>query len=187
MADVVVVEDEIGMPTKQIFQAALDDFKATLTDSHRELFSGKDLNHVKLKIVGIQHHQERVKGMMNFSRIKYYLDRFAEFDSVCRDAKIAGENSAELSSFIWGPSAHILQVSQEDPAILNVVLDAYQKFGKRIPEMSPYRDLIKDQSDMIKCIAFMYQDLLQFYREILKRLNGRGEMDSRPQYRWFHR
>ncbi|KAK3315983.1 hypothetical protein B0H66DRAFT_274517 [Apodospora peruviana] len=166
--------DPFTRTTEEIFRAALDDFKLTLTEAQRDTFPGKGLSHVKCKIMSIQHHQERLKAMMNFSRIQFYLERFAEFDAVCQCTKIGGDESAELSAYIWGPSTYILQVSQEDHTVLDVVLDAYQKFGKRIPDLQVYSSMIKERANMMKCVAFMYHDLLQFYRNLVKLLTGRG-------------
>jgi len=167
--------DPFAITTEQIFRSALEDFKSSLTQTQLEDFPGKRIHHVKRKIMSIQQQQERLKAMMNFSRIQFYLERFAEFDSVCQSTKLAGEESGDISAFIWGPSTHILQVSQEDHTVLDVVLDAYQRFGKRIPEIQIYSELIKERPNMMKCIAFMYHDLLQFYQKLVALLTGRGE------------
>ncbi|KAK3349253.1 hypothetical protein B0T25DRAFT_547537 [Lasiosphaeria hispida] len=167
-----VVESFITTPDS-IIREALQDFKSALTPVQRDTFPTKRLNHVKVLIVNIQQHQERVKRMMNFSRIKLYLQAFIEFDNVCRSTKMAGEQTAELSAFIWGPLEYILQVSQEDSAVLDPVLDAYQKFGRRIPELGLYQDLINKRPSTWKCLAFMYQDLLEFYKKNIKFLTGR--------------
>jgi hypothetical protein len=100
----------LPITTEQIFLEALGDFKAVLTERQRELFPGKTSRDVKLKVLGIQKHQERLKALMNFARIRFYLERFEEFDDVCRVAKIGGDDLDEISSFIWGPSDYILQV-----------------------------------------------------------------------------
>jgi len=168
------VDAPVEMSAAEVLRAALDDFQSTLIPTHRETFPGKDLRYVKLKILRIQHHQERVKGLMNFSRISFYLDRFAEFDTLCQATDIPGVERTERSSFIWGPSAFILETAQEDANVLNIVLDAYQKFGKRIPQLGSYRDFIKDRPAMAKSIAFMYHDLLQFYKQIIKLLLSRS-------------
>lgn len=179
--DKTEVPDPLTTTTEQIFHSALEDFKSTLTQAQRDSFPGTGIMQVKRKIMSIQHHQERLKTMMNFSRIQFYLERFEEFDSVCQTTRLAGEDSGELSAFIWGPSTYILQVSQEDNTVLDIVLDAYQRFGKRIPDLQIYSDLIKEHPRMMKCIAFMYHDLLQFYRKLVKLLTGRGA-DMSPTY-----
>ncbi|KAK0644073.1 hypothetical protein B0T16DRAFT_494972 [Cercophora newfieldiana] len=165
------MEEHVETSAADVLRAALDDFQSALIQTHRDTFPGKDLRYVKLKILKIQHHQERVKGMMNFSRISFYLERFAEFDSLCKSINIPNIEPTELSSFIWGPSAFILE---EDSNVLNIVLDAYQKFGKRIPRLESYADFIKDRPAMAKSIAFMYHDLLQFYKQIIKLLLSRS-------------
>ncbi|KAK0629250.1 hypothetical protein B0T17DRAFT_633809 [Bombardia bombarda] len=170
------IADPFTHTTKLIFRRALDDFKSTLTPAQRDDFPGKRLINVQHKIMTIQHQQDRLKTLMDFSRIRFYLERFAEFDNVCRDVRdgLGDDDSAELSGFIWGPSNYILQVSQEDPGVLDIVLDAYQRFGRRIPDLQTYSDLIKSTPGMTKCIAFMYHDLLQFYKKIVRLLTGRG-------------
>ncbi|KAK0710004.1 hypothetical protein B0T26DRAFT_861233 [Lasiosphaeria miniovina] len=162
----------LGTP-EAVFQAALETFKSGLTAAQLESFPKQSLNNVKLKIRAIQQRQERLKTLMNFSRIQFYLDRFAEFDAVCQRANIAGQGTAELSAFIWGPSLFILEISEEDANVLDSVLDTYQKFGKRIPDPRAYDNLVQQRPEMMKCIAFMYEDLLRFYASVLKLLSGR--------------
>ncbi|KAK5653815.1 hypothetical protein OQA88_7973 [Cercophora sp. LCS_1] len=171
-----VVHQDDGRPNtpENVLQRSLEDFKATLTQAQRESFPEYTAKHVKVKILGIQHHQERVKAMMNFPRIQLFLERFEEFDRVCRSAKVAGNLTDEVSAFIWGPTAYILQVAQEDSGILIVVLDAYQAFGKRIPALQQHDEFIKSQPNDMMCLAHMYHDLLQFYRKMIKLLTGRG-------------
>lgn len=96
--------------TDQLIQDALGNFKSTLTENQRLQFERKKLRDVQIKILAVQNHQERVKGLMNFVRMKDHIDRFAEFDEVCRSAQIGGELATELSDYIWGPSEHILTV-----------------------------------------------------------------------------
>ncbi|KAK3361668.1 hypothetical protein B0T24DRAFT_585417 [Lasiosphaeria ovina] len=157
-----------------VFQAALETFKSGLTAAQLESFPKQSLNNVKTKIRAIQQRQERLKTLMNFSRIQFYLDRFAEFDAVCQRANIAGQGTAELSAFIWGPSLFILEISEEDANVLDSVLDTYQQFGKRIPDPRAYNNLVQERPEMMKCIAFMYEDLLRFYASVLKLLSGRS-------------
>ncbi|KAK4210761.1 hypothetical protein QBC37DRAFT_321557 [Rhypophila decipiens] len=165
--------DAFATTVEIIFRTALEDFKTTHPDQC-EIFTGKGIDHVKRKIIAIQSQQERHKTMMNFARIQSYLERFAEFDSVCKSAKIGGEASEELSEFIWGPTTYILQISQEDHTVLDFILDAYERFGQRIPAISVCSDLIREKPNMIKCIAFMYHDLLKFYQTLVRFLTGRG-------------
>ncbi|KAM7220383.1 hypothetical protein V8F06_004162 [Rhypophila decipiens] len=165
--------DAFTTSVERIFRTALEDFKTTHPDQC-EIFTGKGIDHVKRKIIAIQSQQERHKTMMNFARIQSYLERFAEFDSVCKSAKIGGEASEELSEFIWGPTTYILQISQEDHTVLDFILDAYERFGQRIPAISVCSDLIREKPNMMKCIAFMYHDLLKFYQILVRFLTGRG-------------
>jgi hypothetical protein len=109
-----ISQDDLDPSTAEaIFKTAVTDFKASLSQADRDNYSGKTIKHIKLKIMAIQQRQERSNAMMNFSRIQFYLERFAEFDDVCKHAKIGGDASSELSSLIWGPSTHILQVCLE--------------------------------------------------------------------------
>jgi hypothetical protein len=59
--------------------------------------------------------------------------------------------------------------------VLNVVLDAYHQFGQRVPRLQYYKSLISERPDMTKCVAFMYQDLLQFYEKVIGLLTGQGK------------
>lgn len=168
------VPDPFTRTVEDIFRLALDDFKAA-HPAQCEIFSSKNINHVKHKIIAIQSQQERQRSMLNFSRILSYLERFAEFDSICQSAKIGGEDSGELSEFIWGPTTYILQISQEDHNVLDFVLEAYERFGQHIPALGVYSGLIKERPNMMKCIGFMYHDLLQFSKTLVRLLTGRGK------------
>ena len=166
--------------TKRSLRNALAEFRSKLVESQRTVFAGKRYNNVKLAIVEIQRQRERNKSMMNFTRLKSYLDRISEFDSLCQNSNLDPDLSAQMSSFIWGPTEFIIQRSHEDPGILDVVLGAYQKFGTQIPKLHDHQPF-KEETEMTRCVAMMYQDLLQFHQTAVK------FMTSRSTYHCFHR
>ena len=60
------------------FQAALKDFKETLKPGQQEAFLQVTLDNMKYKILSIQREQDSHKSLINLSRIKFFLKKFAE-------------------------------------------------------------------------------------------------------------
>jgi hypothetical protein len=60
--------------------------------------------------LSIQQDQERHKTMMNFARIQFFIERFAQFDEACKALELGDPEPLELSPYIWGPPHYIIQV-----------------------------------------------------------------------------
>lgn len=97
-------------PVHGVFQEVLEDFKAGLSLTQVDEFGRTDLDSVKRKILSIQKEQERLKSMVGFSRMQFFLEKMGEFDEFCKQANIWGDASTLLSAWIWGPAFYILKV-----------------------------------------------------------------------------
>lgn len=102
--------DGVRISYQEIFQQELEDFKSKLSQRHKDEFAATKLEHVKQKVLSIQRDQERLKNMMNLSRMQLFLEKFGEFDTFCSTTKIWGEDSSEVSALLWGPPLYILKV-----------------------------------------------------------------------------
>lgn len=105
------IEPEDLEPEKtKIFRQTLKDFREELSPSRVDEFSKTTLVHVKTRIISIQSKQEAKKEMMNLSRLRSFLEQFSNFDNLCKEAKVWGDQTSRLLSWIWGPSIWILKV-----------------------------------------------------------------------------
>lgn len=93
---------------EHIFQTAIKDFDAVLSDRQREQFLLTTTARVKAQVLMIQKDQEKSKAMMNLNRLHYFIVAFEQFDESCKALCI---NIAKLPGYIWGPLRYILQVS----------------------------------------------------------------------------
>lgn len=98
-------------PESAIFRLTLIEFREELSPAQVEEFSKATVSQVKRKVMEIQSKQEASKELMNLSRLRLFLEQFSNFDSLCKEAEVWGDDAARLSSWIWGPSSWILKVS----------------------------------------------------------------------------
>lgn len=105
------IEPEDLEPEKtKIFRQTLKEFREQLSPSRVDEFSKATLVHVKTRIIGIQSKQEAKKEMVNLARLRSFLEQFSNFDNLCREANVWGDQTTGLLSWIWGPSIWILKV-----------------------------------------------------------------------------
>jgi hypothetical protein len=103
---------------EEIIKRNLEEFKSILTDQQVEQIGKTKLEHAKYEIFTIQKDQERLKSMMNLSRIRHFLDAFTPFNEACQGLGVmrAGVGEPDLSAFVWGPCRLILKVSANTKA-----------------------------------------------------------------------
>ncbi|KAK5655641.1 hypothetical protein OQA88_5572 [Cercophora sp. LCS_1] len=73
----------------------------------------------------------------------------------------------KLSAAIWGPCCCIFNLSTEFPEAVDIIFDAGQKLGQRIPDIYLPEPLIVYIPNALKVVASMYRDLLQFFKILL--------------------
>jgi len=66
--------------------------------------------------------------------------------------------------------------AKEDDKVLDVIFDKCFKLGKHVPLLQPYCAALKEAAPMKRCLAFMYEDLLEFYARILKYFSQRSKL-----------
>ncbi|KAK7418920.1 hypothetical protein QQX98_003623 [Neonectria punicea] len=156
---------------KQVFEAALAEFKARASDRQIASFTATTIQHVQVKIITIQRDQEKAKAMMNFNRFSMFLEALKQFDDVTKALDIG---IPDLSAYIWGPTKYILNTAKEDTIALDCILTSYCNFGRRLHLIAEYKDQLRQQPQTKICLAWMYQDLLRFNSSLLKLLETNG-------------
>jgi len=91
------------------FRNTLEEFKKSLTKKERDSFKSTTLEEVHNVILEIQKQQETTKNMMNFTRLKSFLEAMGQFGEVIE----VFLNTTEFVAFVWGPMKFILQVCSE--------------------------------------------------------------------------
>lgn len=66
----------------------------------------------------------------------------------------------------------------DDTKALDNILSAYHSFGNCVPTIKHYEELIKERRQVVKCLEFMYLDLLKFHKRVVKLLDGKGKRAS---------
>lgn len=61
-----------------------------------------------------------------------------------------------------------------ESATLDNILQSYRDLGSHVPTIEPYQSMVNEKPEVKKCLAYMYHDLLQFQKRILKLFSGHG-------------
>ncbi|KFA81095.1 hypothetical protein S40288_00970 [Stachybotrys chartarum IBT 40288] len=155
---------------EHIFQTAINAFEVVLSERQREQFSLTTTRRVKAQVLMIQNDQEKSKAMMNLNRLHCFIEAFEHFDESCKALCI---NIAKLPGYIWGPLRYILQIAKEDPKTLDHVLESYFDLGQRLPYIYRRDYQAEEASVVARCLAHIYEDLLNFHTDLLKLFSAR--------------
>jgi hypothetical protein len=93
---------------EEIIEQAVTSFKCDVSQGQLAAYANTTVREVKQCIINIQNDREKEKSLMDLSRLETLVERFQQFDEACQAMEMG---VPELSGFIWGPPAHILQVS----------------------------------------------------------------------------
>ncbi|KAI0914790.1 hypothetical protein F4823DRAFT_192149 [Ustulina deusta] len=145
----------------EVLKSSLTDFRELQPPDLFEKFQQTRLHDLKLKILEIQTSQERRKSMTDFSRILSFIRAFNGFAETFR-------LTSEQTACVWGPVKYVLHVVKDDIKALDEILQSYRGLGTRIPSVEPYTTLVTENPEVSIWLAFMYQDLLQFQKDLLK-------------------
>lgn len=88
----------------ELLEACLCDFRDQQPSDMFERFRTTSPNHVKQRILNTQASQDRLKNMVNWSRMASFVKNFQDF-------QIAARLTSEQAAGIWGPVQYILKVS----------------------------------------------------------------------------
>ena len=94
------------LPSKDIFQTTLSEFKNRLTQRERDKFQCATFEDVCRELARIQKEQESSKTMMDMTRIQSFLEAMNQFGQIVE----VFVNSSEMLAFVWGPLKFILKV-----------------------------------------------------------------------------
>lgn len=70
---------------------------------------------------------------------------------------------------------YIIQFSSTLPDAFNPILDAYQDIGGRMPSLHDSQHLFLSQPYLQEILVIIYQDVLDFQREVISHLKQRRE------------
>ncbi|KAK7981452.1 hypothetical protein PG988_003690 [Apiospora saccharicola] len=157
-----------------LLQGAIDGFKAELSLFEVNQFSETSSETLKRTLLTIQRDQEQRKKLRGLSRVKSFVDKIGKFDAFCIQANIWGGDSSLLSAWIWGPACYVIKVSAEDDKAHDDILNAYGAFGNCIPVLEDYHELIIARPQVVRCLAFVYLDILRFHQKAVKFLIDKG-------------
>ncbi|KAI1757159.1 hypothetical protein F4782DRAFT_537465 [Xylaria castorea] len=154
-------------------EQSLDKFRDQQPHGLFEKFQQTQLHDLKIKILEIQTSQERRKSMTDFPRIVSFIAAFEGFVETFR-------LTSEQTACIWGPVKYILHALDE-------VLQSYRGLGIRLPTIKSYATLVTERPEVSICLAYMYHDLLEFQKSLLKLFAGHDWKSTfHTNWRYYH-
>ncbi|KAK2808656.1 hypothetical protein FQN50_004520 [Emmonsiellopsis sp. PD_5] len=153
---------------KDIFDAALADFKKRLTSKELEDFKFTTLDEVRMEIIKIQDEQDQLKTMRDMTRIQSFVEAMTEFGKVIE----CFLNVSDIIAFIWGPVKFLLQVARNWTDSFDILLDAYKQIGEEIPLLLQYSETFEQNPHMINILGFIYADILEFHKRAIRFFSG---------------
>lgn len=76
---------------------------------------------------------------------------------------------------------------KDDVKALDEILQSYRGLGTRLPSVKPYTALVTEKPEVSICLAYMYQDLLQFQKSLLKLFAGHDwKATFHTNWRYYH-
>lgn len=88
----------------EILEACLSDFRKRQSSKDFEKFLNTTSDNVKRRIINTQASQDRLKSLVNWSRMKLFVENFQDF-------QVAAGLTSEQAACVWGPVLYILKVS----------------------------------------------------------------------------
>ena len=95
---------------KETFEKIVARFKARLTVEEEKNFAFTTLDEVRAVVLQIQHDQENLKSLMNFTRLQSFLEAMEQFSIVIG----VFVNTSSILCFVWGPMKFLLQVGRSN-------------------------------------------------------------------------
>ncbi|KAI0466404.1 hypothetical protein F4859DRAFT_507364 [Xylaria cf. heliscus] len=149
----------------KILGQSLDNFKEKQPHGLFEKFQQTGVHDLKVKILEIQTSQQRHKSMRDFTRILLFITAFEGFVETFR-------LSSEQTACIWGPVKYVLHVVKDEVKLLDPILQLYRDLGAGLPSVDSYASLVAENPEVAICLAYIYQDLLEFQESVLKLFVG---------------
>ncbi|KAK5636190.1 hypothetical protein RRF57_011902 [Xylaria bambusicola] len=181
-----------------VIKSSLDQFRELQPPGLFEKFLQTRLHDLKIKILEIQTSQDRRKSLTDLSRIISFI---VAFDGFAETFRLTPEQTA----CVWGSVKYVLhvrlpripnqftvhlterQVVKDDVKALDEILQSYRGLGTRLPSVKPYITLMTEKPEVSICLAYMYQDLLQFQKSLLKLFTGHDwKQTFHTNWRYYH-
>lgn len=96
---------------EDIFKDALKEFKKDLDTKYVRQWENTTLASVQQEINRIQVDQDRLRSLMDMSRIRPFLEGMEQFSKLVE----VFLNTSEFVAFVWGPLKFIFQASTSEP------------------------------------------------------------------------
>ncbi|KAG0649191.1 Vegetative incompatibility HET-E-1 [Hyphodiscus hymeniophilus] len=157
---------------RNAFDAALTDFKKSLTPGEVQDFQFVTLKDVRDTALRIQKDQENLKMLMNMARLESFLEAMNQFGKVI---EVFG-NANIFVAFVWGPLKFILQTASTWADSFESILDAYSQIGEHMPLLEQYVSLFGTKPHMTRVLALMYADILKFHKKAVRMFRGKSEV-----------
>ncbi|KAF2261162.1 C2H2 domain-containing protein [Lojkania enalia] len=151
------------------FRAAYTKFRARLPGDQLQNFEKTTYEQLCQELIRIQYEQEKLKTMMDLSRIQSCLEALTQFGKVVE----VFLNVSEVVAFVWGPIKFLLMTASTTADSFETLLDAYQQIGEVLPMLEAYEDLFNRSPHMLNALELMYIDILEFHRHALRFFSGK--------------
>lgn len=76
---------------------------------------------------------------------------------------------------------------KDDIKALDEILQSYLGLGVRLPSVKSYASLVTEKPEVAICLAYMYHDLLEFQKSLLKLFAGQDwKVTFHANWRYYH-
>ncbi|ORY68435.1 uncharacterized protein BCR38DRAFT_423243 [Pseudomassariella vexata] len=143
------------------FNKSLIGFRKSCSASAVQEFEHATSFAVKRELLRIQRDQERLRAMMNLSRVKKFFQRMEEYSEILE----AIVDVSKYMSFVWGAMKFLLHIAATNFTVdsFDSLLDSYERLGGKMPELKGRQALFSEFTGMRNCLAFLYDDVLEFH------------------------
>lgn len=152
------------MATANSLRTDLQNLQDHLRQEELDGFGCTTLKDVRATVMSVQARQETERTMMDMVRLEAFLDRMKDLVAILH----THDRSTDYMAFVWGPLNAMLHSTSQDQRALDILLDAYDKLGNKIPLLSELEPIFKTHPDLCKILELIYQDVLKFQESALR-------------------
>ncbi|KAH6632698.1 hypothetical protein F5144DRAFT_574952 [Chaetomium tenue] len=146
-----------------IFQKAVSNFEATLTDKQRREFQNCTRKHVEDTILGIQSRLALQRKQRDMRKISKFVEGMTQLGKVIE----VFVNCDSTVAFVWAPIKFVLLAAGTWVETLDCLLDTYAEIGEFLPGLSQYESFLRSHPAIGIHLQNYYCDVLDFHREAL--------------------
>ncbi|XXG96436.1 hypothetical protein Hte_002719 [Hypoxylon texense] len=138
------------------FEAALGQFQSELKKKDRDKFKNTTLKDLTDEVEAIQKKQHSQRRGKNLARLKPFIEAMNQFGKVIE----VFANTSEMVAFVW--------VASSFAEAFHELLDIYEELGESFPLLRQYERLFHEDPNMLRVLAIMYKDILEFHRQAFR-------------------